>query len=235
MAAAACAAAASLPSFAAAAVDFRAAEVDAIDDVASMRVHGVLKRGGTELGLSVVKKGQGRMRASVAERASSDKLVFLYRGGRLHAIRGSAEGERRVRRLRGDAAARKLFDLVALTPDFHFREKGGFDFSAGVFRGYEVELRRTSPAEGETGPGRPKTASLAKRGDGGRSVLRRATYKRSADFGGPRPVPAEIVFREPGDPAPGTLVVESVQYNPGVPDFVFDLPSGAARTGDGEP
>lgn len=218
--------------------------IDSYEDVRSIRLHAEIAQEERTLRTTVLKKGNERMRSAVRRTSwSSGELTFLYTDAGMYRIGKNREGRTRQAEIHGDAAATTLFDLIGMNPEYHFHlaEVPVENEEIAVFGNYVVRLRRHQPPEEEEPeqkrdagrdpernekeeetPGRPKTLRLYRKDpDNGESLLRSIHYGQFEMFGEDLPQPSLLSYRDHLADTIGEIRVTRLEYNAGIPDFLF--------------
>jgi hypothetical protein len=128
-----------------------------------------------------------------------------------------------VRTLKGEDAASNLLDLIALNPDYHFSGRDAYNFKIPIFEAYRLELQMEAKPFKETERYRPMKALLYEEHDAGSTLLRSIKYISFFDPTDPYFQPRELTFTDESTGEIGHISVQKVEYNVGLPDFLFDL------------
>ena len=178
--------------------------------------------GGHSVRMVVTIKEQKYIRASIRNPNKTAGADIICDGEAVAIVeRGSPQSSSRV--LSGEEAATNLFDLIALNPEYHFRNIDGFDFNIPTFRAYRVELQTEAEPVEETERYRPVKALLYKEHDAGSTLVRSIEYMEFFDQIDPYFQPKELTFTEAGTGVIGHITVDKIEYNIGLPSFLFDI------------
>jgi hypothetical protein len=178
--------------------------------------------GGHSVRMVVTIKEQKYIRASIRNPNKTAGADIICDGEAVAVVeRGSPQSRSRV--LSGEEAATNLFDLIALNPEYHFRNIDGFDFNIPTFRAYRVELQTEAKPVEETERYRPVKALLYKEHDAGSTLVRSIEYMEFFDQMDPYFQPKELTFTEAGTGVIGHITVDKIEYNIGLPSFLFDI------------
>lgn len=189
----------------------------------SILIHSTIQlEGGNAFEMVLTSKEQKYIRASIRNPKKPARAHIIYNGTAI-AIVGRETSKNRSRVLSGEEAVTNLFDLIALNPEHHFRKIDGFDFNIPMFQAYRVELQKEEKPIGETERYRPLKAILYKEHGAGSSLVRSIEYISFFDQTDPyfQPKKLKIVDESTGDI--GHITVREVEYNIGLPDFLFKL------------
>lgn len=190
-------------------------------DIGAIRMHGVMTNDFTSLDLSVAIKGQNKIRATFLNKQGvSSRSVYLLNGSTLkefHEIEGTLT-ELVANRL---DSATTLTDLIALNPDYHFQTKNNFDLSTPILEGYILELTREPDAFFGTGKHKPLHLHLFEENEDKkliRSIQFISFHKAIQPFFQPK----EIRFTDETTGVSATILIDQIEYNPGLPNFLFE-------------
>ncbi len=194
-----------------------------IPELTSIRIHAKMSNTKAELDLSIVKKQQDRMRVATLEKTGvSGRIIQIYSSERIYEIWEKEDGNipQDVNSL---DAATSLFDLISLTPEYHFREKDGFDFGTEIFEGYNLELKRVDEDTGKSISSLPEIVLLYHTEGGAKKLIRSIRYISFFEEREPYTQPKELIYTDETSGESGRITVQKVEYNVGLPDFLFDL------------
>lgn len=178
--------------------------------------------GDNSFGMLVSSKGRKYIRASIRNPKKTAGADIIYDGKSVAVVeRGSTQKRSRV--LSGEEAAANLFDLIALNPEYHFKEIDGFNFNIPTFITYRVELQREAEPLEETERYRPVKALLYKEHDAGSTLLRSIEYISFFDQTDPYFQPKEISSTDVKTGDIGHITVDKIEYNIGLPSFLFEI------------
>jgi len=189
----------------------------------SILIHSTMHTdGGIKLKMSTSTKEQKYIRASIHTPTKTAEATLVYNGN-LVSITKESESHISSSILRGEEAAANLFDLIALNPEYHFRDREAFDFKSLVFKGYRVELQNVAdPIEG-TERYRPYQLMLYEVDESGETLIRSIKYLSFFDAIDPYQQPKEIVFTDESNGETGRITIQKIEYNVGLPDFLFEI------------
>jgi len=178
--------------------------------------------GGHSVRMVVTIKEQKYIRASIRNPNKTAGADIICDGKEVAIVeRGSPQSRSRV--LSGEEAATNLFDLIALNPEYHFKNIDGFDFNIPTFRAYRVELQTEAEPVEETERYRPVKALLYKEHDAGSTLVRSIEYMEFFDQIDPYFQPKKISFTDAKTGDIGHITVDKIEYNIGLPSFLFDI------------
>ena len=178
--------------------------------------------GGNPFGMLVSSKGRKYIRASIRNQKKTAGADIIYDGKAIAIVeRGSPQKRSRV--LSGEEAAASLFDLIALNPEYHFKEIDGFNFNIPAFITYRVELQREAEPLEETERYRPVKALLYKEHDADGTLVRTIEYIKFFDQTDPYFQPKELTFTDVSTGVIGHITVDKFEYNVGLPSFLFEI------------
>jgi len=184
--------------------------------------------GGTSLDMVTSSKEQKYIRASIHTPTKIAGATIVYNGNAIAIVEDIAyQSTSRV--LSGEEAAGNLFDLIALNPEYHFRASDGFNFKIPVFEGYRVELLREGQPVAGTERYPPNKMLLYAVGESGDSLIRSIEYLSYFDTIEPYLQPKEITFTDESTGDTGRITVQKVEYNVGLPDFLFEIEDETAE------
>lgn len=179
-------------------------------------------------GMLVSSKGRKYIRASIRNPKKTAGADIIYDGKAVAIVeRGSPQKRSRV--LSGEEAAANLFDLIALNPEYHFKNIDGFDFDIPTFKTYRVELQRETEPFEETERYRPVKALLYKEHDAGSTLLRSIEYMEFFNQIDPCFQPKKISFTDIKTGDIGHIAVDKIEYNIGLPIFLFEIPGNTDK------
>ena len=178
--------------------------------------------GGHSVRMVVKIKEQKYIRASIRNPNKTAGADIICDGKEVAIVeRGSPQKRSRV--LSGEEAATSLFDLIALNPEYHFKNIDGFDFNIPTFRAYRVELLTEAEPVEETERYRPVKALLYKEHDAGSTLVRTIEYIKFFDQTDPYFQPKELTFTDVSTGVIGHITVDKFEYNVGLPSFLFEI------------
>lgn len=190
----------------------------------SILIHSELSmESGLKLNLIVFTKEQDLIRASIHPADKSFGAVVAYDG---QAVKMQEEiiDVYPTKVLEGEDAAGNLFDLIALNPEYHFRKWDGFDLESKVLQGFRIEIQREDDPIEETEIYKPISLKLFKVEASGDTLIRSTQYNQFFKNKEPYLQPKLLTFTDETTGEKGTIKVEKVEYNVGLPDFLFELP-----------
>ena len=189
----------------------------------SILIHSTMQLdGGHSLGMVVSSKEQKYIRATIHNQKKTAGATIIYDGKVIALVEGETF-QTTARVLSGAEAAANLFDLIALNPEYHFKKFDGFNFKTPAFKAYRLELQMEAKAFKETERYRPIKALLYEEHDAGSTLLRSIKYISFFDLPDPYLQPRELTFTDESTGEIGRISVQKVEYNVGLPDFLFDL------------
>jgi len=178
--------------------------------------------GENSFGMLVSIKGRKYIRASIRNPKKTAGADIIYDGKAVAIVeRGSPQKRSRV--LSGEEAAANLFDLIALNPEYHFKNIDGFNFNIPTFKAYHVELQTEAETIKETERYRPKKALLYKGHDADGTLVRTIEYIKFFDQTDPYFQPKELTFTDVSTGVIGHITVDKFEYNIGLPSFLFEI------------
>ena len=178
--------------------------------------------GENSFGMLVSSKGSKYIRASIRNPKKTAGADIIYDGKAVAIVeRGSTQKRSRV--LSGEEAAANLFDLIALNPEYHFKEIDGFNFNIPTFKAYHVELQTEAEPVKETERYRPKKALLYKGHDADGTLVRTIEYMEFFNQIDPYFQPKKISFTDVKTGDIGHITVDKIEYNIGLPSFLFEI------------
>ena len=170
----------------------------------------------------VSSKEQKYIRASIRNPQKTAGADIIYNGKTIAIVeRGTPKSKSRV--VSGDEAATDLFDLIALNPEHYFREIDGFNFNIPIFKAYRVELQTEAEPDKQTERCRPVKALLYKEQDASSTLVRVAEFTKFFDQANPYFQPKELTFTDVITGDIGYISVDKVEYNIGLPGFLFEI------------
>ena len=184
--------------------------------------------GENSFGMLVSIKGRKYIRASIRNPKKTAGADIIYDGKAVAIVeRGSPQKRSRV--LSGEEAAANLFDLIALNPEYHFKNIDGFDFNIPTFKTYRVELQREAEPFEETERYRPVKALLYESYDADSTLLRSIEYMEFFNQIDPYFQPKKISFTDAKTGEIGHIAVDKIEYNIGLPSFLFEIPGNTDK------
>lgn len=196
--------------------------------IQSIRIHGEILNPQGNLPLTVLKKGQDRIRATIHNRQKT-AIMTLYVNRRQLRHAQQIGDDLEVRELSGSDAAAQLVDILALTPDYHFRPDGGFDMGHPTLKGFALQIRRAE-ALAPTDHGQPiEEISLLDISREGDQVIRTIRYLENFPQNGDGQKPRKIAFTDNTTGKIDTIIIDEYGYNVGLPDFLFEAPQLSER------
>ena len=175
-------------------------------------------------GMLVSSKGSKYIRASIRNQKKTAGADIIYDGKAVAVVeRGSLQKHGRPRVLSGEEAATNLFDLIAINPEYHFKNIDGFNLNIPTFKAYRVELQTEALLVEETERYRPVKALLYKEHDAGSTLVRSIEYMEFFDQTDPYFQPKKISFTDVKTGDIGHITIDKIEYNIGLPSFLFEI------------
>lgn len=178
--------------------------------------------GGQSVRMVITSKEQKYIRASIRNQKKTTLADIIY-DGKAIAIVAMESPQKRSRVLSGEEAATNLFDLIAINPEYHFKNIGGFNLNIPTFKAYRVELQTEAEPVEETERHRPVKALLYKEHDAGSTLVRSIEYMEFFDQADPYFQPKKISFTDVKTGDIGHITVDKIEYNIGLPSFLFEI------------
>jgi outer membrane lipoprotein-sorting protein len=199
-------------------------QVRAKPESESILIHSTMQLGsGASLEMVTSTKNQKYIRASIHNSSNTVGATIVYNGKSIKIVEETSD-KSTARILSGEEAAANLFDLVALNPEYHFNANEGLNFKISTFKGYRVELQREATPVAETERFRPTKMLLYKVAETGDTLIRSIDYLSYFEKIDPYLQPKEITFTDEAAGETGRITVQKVDYNVGLPNFLFELP-----------
>ncbi|MDG1241258.1 MAG: hypothetical protein P8P52_01725 [Opitutae bacterium] len=189
----------------------------------SIRLHGNMSMGETNLNLTLITKGQNKLRATIRGKNHLTRAHIIHNQEQLWT-KNSINGQESVRQLEGKNAAENLLDLLALNPEFHFKDRNGFDLSSPIFEGYSIEYTQSEKPNLNTGKCTPKALQLSEITDGEAHLIRSIRYISFQKKTTPFIQPKELTLTDEITGEIGKIVIHKVVYNTPLANFLFELP-----------
>lgn len=190
----------------------------------SILIHSELSmESGLTLNLIVFTKEQDLIRASIHPADKSFGAVVAY-DGQTVKMQEEIIDVYPTKVLEGEDAAGNLFDLIALNPEYHFRKWDGLNLDSKVLQGFRIEIQREESPIKEPETCKPISLKLFKVEELGDTLIRSTQYSQFFKNKEPYLQPKLLTFTDETTGENGTIKVKSVEYNVGLPDFLFKLP-----------
>ena len=189
----------------------------------SIRIHATNITENSKLPLTLVTKRDAGIRATVHIPGKLTRAVVLFDGDKIHLIQELTE-EGSIQELNGNDAAVNLFEMLMITPEFHFNSEE-LGYQTSILDQYKVELLRDEIATPTGNEQQPSVANLYIKTDSQLKLLRTIKYveffkKRDSPYYQPK----KIKFTDHTNTSSGEIIINEVSYNSGIPDFIFKLP-----------
>ena len=195
--------------------------------IRSIRVHGEMTTNEHTLNLMQATKGQDQIRSSVLAPDGGTVVTVFFNREKIYVAQDFPD-QKKVREITGDDAAAYLLDLLALNPEYHFRQRNGFNLKHPLLENYSLRIR-PEPDDGNSVESDEnqliREINLMDKSRGENSILRTIRYQ---DF-----FPAEKDIRMPrtitltdhttGEHA--VIILKKYEYNVGLPTFLFEAPA----------
>tara|TARA_X000000950_G_scaffold251960_1_gene313679 strand:- start:4845 stop:5531 length:687 start_codon:yes stop_codon:yes gene_type:complete len=178
--------------------------------------------GGQSVRMVMTSKEQKYIRASIRNQKKTTLADIIY-DGKAIAIVVMESPQKRSLVLSGEEAATNLFDLIAINPEYHFKNIDGFNLNIPTFKAYRVELQTEAEPVEETERHRPVKALLYKEHDAGSTLVRSIEYMEFFDQADPYFQPKKISFTDVKTGDIGHITVDKIEYNIGLPSFLFEI------------
>jgi len=189
----------------------------------SIRIHATTITENSKLPLTLVTKRDAGIRATIHIPGKLTRAVVLFDGDKIHLIQELTE-EGSIKELNGNDAAVNLFEMLMITPEFHFNSEE-LGYQTSILDQYKVELLRDEIATPADNKQQPSVANLYIKTDSQLKLLRTIKY---IDFfkkkDSPYYQPKKITFTDHTNASSGEIIINEVSYNSGIPDFIFKLP-----------
>lgn len=205
------------------------ADVEKLEEIESIRMSLTFTMKGESVEGKVFKLHQDKMRLSISGNRAHQGVRLVYSETQIHRFLHDSFPLDKIEST-GDEAPSDLFDLLSLTPDYHFSqsEEGTlFDLNIEMLEGYEIVLHRAPARSGDVAFRPAQIAQLLRRDlEGGESALiRSARFVEFDTFGGRLRSPSKIIFTDEISDEETVVEITAVDYNVGVTHFMFGLPS----------
>lgn len=187
--------------------------------VESIQIHAEMIGDGPQLDLVSYARGQNMLRVSIHDTKKRFGTDIIYRKGKMAAIEQLAEAGVKRRALTGEEAAGNLLDMLALNPQYHFQQNNGFDLSIKLLDGYRIAYQQTDE---EVNPS-PHSLKLYEIEDDGEKLLRSIEYLSLMEEITEFIQPKELRLTDETTGESGRIIVQSVEYNVGIPGFLFEI------------
>ena len=178
--------------------------------------------GGQSVRMVMTSKEQKYIRASIRNQKKTTLADIIY-DGKAIALVVMESPQKRSLVLSGEEAATNLFDLIAINPEYHFKNIDGFNLNIPTFKAYRVELQTEAEPVEETERHRPVKALLYKEHDAGSTLVRSIEYMEFFDQADPYFQPKKISFTDVKTGDIGHITVDKIEYNIGLPSFLFEI------------
>ena len=188
----------------------------------SIRLHGSMAMGDAKLSLTLVTKGQNKLRATIQGEHHQARVHITYNQEQLWT-KQSINGSESIRKLEGKEGAENLLDLLAINPEFHFKEKDGFNLNCAVFQGYKVEYTQSEKPYKDTDKHIPESLTLFEIRDGESRLIRSIRYISFQKETTPFIQPKELSLIDELTGEIVKIVIHKTDYNTPLPDFLFKL------------
>ena len=189
----------------------------------SIRIHATTITENSKLPLTLVTKRHAGIRATIHIPGKLTRAVVLFDGDKIHLIQELTE-EGSIKELNGNDAAVNLFEMLMITPEFHFNSEE-LGYQTSILDQYKVELLRDEIATPAGNEQQPSVANLYIKTDSQLKLLRTIKYieffkKKDSPYYQPK----KITFTDHTTASSGEIIINEVSYNSGIPDFIFKLP-----------
>ena len=185
-----------------------------------------------DVSLKVLKKGRHWIRATVTKRNRNSESILYFRKESLDVINRLPEGIR-TKKLSPMETASNLIDLMALNPIFHFGQQHKYSFKSPELANFKVRIDR-EPPEYNQSLGMIRSIRLIHSQNKSQSVVRTIRFKHAKFDGDGNFHPHTLRFLDEQSQDVGKVIVQRIDYNLGLPDFLFEPPDISGGTGPTE-
>ena len=188
-----------------------------------IRLHGTIESQGVQLNLSVATKEQDAIRATISNSDKSIVLQLIHNEEGFFSRSRTPDSKATTRKLSGDEAAGNLMDLLSLNPDYHFRTVNGFNLEPMTSEGYTFEFKRSKTEIEGTEIYPPVHLRLFRDENNRNKLIRSIEFIDFHPHTYPYLQPKTLKFTDETSGETGYIKINKVEYNPGLPDFLFDI------------
>lgn len=190
----------------------------------AIRLHGTMSADGFEARLSVISKDQNKIKATLSNAQRTIVVDVYFIDNKVYLTKQSPDGKTEHGKLEGDEAASHLLELLAFNPDYHFGNSDEFDLSTPALGRFKVALTRSETAIEETEVHPPQSVSVYREDAHGATPIRTVRYLKFRDQIEPFLQPTEMEFVDEKTGKRGSISIDKIEYNAGLPDFLFEIP-----------
>lgn len=205
-------------------VGFSQVEVPNLAEKQTIIVRGSIHDGRDSLNVIMSSTEQSALKMTIFNESKSVKISIVYSHDEVF-VSESAEEHSESRRLNKSESARYLVDMLAVNPDHHFKRFDGFDTNTPALNGYSVILNFPElEIDSEQRP-IPTSIELYRiNKEEPKQLIRRIEYKSFHEPHGQYLRPKELLFIDVINNRQGKMILDSFEYNLGVPNFIFEAP-----------
>lgn len=205
-------------------VGFSQVEVPNLAEKQTIIARGSIQDGRDSLNVIMSATEQSALKMTIFNESRSVKISIIFSQGEVF-VSESAEEHSESRRLNESESARYLVDMLAVNPDHHFKRIDGFNTDTAALSGYSVILNFPEIEIDSAQRPIPTSIELYRiNKEEPKQLIRRIEYKSFHEPHGQYLRPKELLFIDVINKRKGKMVLDSFEYNLGVPSFIFEAP-----------
>ena len=195
-------------------------------EVSSFRLYGKITQSGSSLDLTLAAKNQNQIRATLHRPSHSARITVFYLNDTL--VLSEDQGtSRTIHKMEKEEAARQLMELIALSPHYFFDNANLPIFDSSIFDDYILELKMQEigynsgqmPTSENKKPER-MTLYIKETTE----PIHTIEYISFLEDNKHAPQPSKLIIRNDKTKIESEIAIEKIEYNPGLPDFLFRSP-----------
>lgn len=163
------------------------------------------------------------MKMVIFDEERTAKISILFSSNKIYATTIKEE-RTNSRLLNKEESALYLFDMMAVNPNYHFRNNKDQSITIPTFDGYAVIVNFDDSLQTDQGVSIPESMELFRIQGEDKILIRRVHYKNFHQPHGILLRPKEMLFYDVIRERKGEVYLEQFEYNSVVPDFIFELP-----------
>jgi len=188
-----------------------------------MRLNAV--NGDTATPYVVIAKKDLGIRVTVRNPKLKTQNVIIFDGERVFMKTSTSKARGHFKNLKDDLAAAIIFNMVTLNPDLELksRQTNQDAFTTILSEQYLIDIRRGGTAAVRQ-YGQPSSARLFREDQSDLKLLRSIEYSEFTDVSDASYFhPKRLLYRDHTDDTVSQITLNSVSFNSGVADYIFDL------------
>jgi hypothetical protein len=193
-------------------------------EVSSERIYAKMELDGNRMDMTVAIKNVESIRASMHKYPNPARVTVYFQKGLIYIVEDNGKSKS-IRQMGGDEAARQLLELIAFSPNRFLDQDDSVQLNSPIFSNYKVEIERV-PKSDQDGNQKQQISEIRLENALTGIVLHRIQYLNTAPVSKKETSnrPLQFIIHNMETNERGTVRIERIEQNPGLPDFLFIRP-----------